>query len=155
MIFLPLVRRYMSYLANMRGLERPSSRRVLVVEDNLDAVHSMAVLIKMMGHECSFAINGFAAIDVARQFRPDIILLDIGLPDFPGYDIAKQLRWEPGLEATRIIAVTALPDVDRDRAIEAGCDEFYRKPLDPRKLEELLERRLDAAALPGRGKSSL
>src|SRR5688572_9564500 len=106
-------------------------RRVLIVEDNLDSVHSMAVLIKMMGHDCQFAINGFAALQIAREFRPEVILLDIGLPDFKGYDIAKQLRWEPGLEKTRIIAITALPDADRERAIQAGCDEFYRKPVDP------------------------
>jgi two-component system CheB/CheR fusion protein len=62
-------------------------RRVLVVEDNLDSVHSMAVLVKMMGHEVEFAINGFAALEVARKFRPDIVLLDIGLPDFDGCKI--------------------------------------------------------------------
>jgi CheY-like chemotaxis protein len=118
------------------------SHRVLVVEDNLDAVHSMATLIKMMGHDCRFAINGFAALEIAREFRPEIILLDIGLPDFKGYDIAKQLKWEPGLEATRIIAITALPDTDRQRAIDAGCDEFYRKPLDPMLLEQLLAKPL-------------
>jgi CheY-like chemotaxis protein len=115
-------------------------RRVLIVEDNLDAVHSMAMLVKMMGHECQFAINGFAALDIARRFRPDVILLDIGLPDFKGDDIARQLRWEPGLEQTRIIAVTALPDADRQRALDAGCDEFYRKPVDPVMLEQLLAR---------------
>jgi CheY-like chemotaxis protein len=113
-------------------------RQVLVVEDNLDAVHSMAMLVKMMGHECKFAINGFAALQVARQYKPDIILLDIGLPDFKGYAIAKQLRGEPGLEQTRIIAITALPEADRQRALDSGCDEFYRKPLDPILLEKLL-----------------
>jgi CheY-like chemotaxis protein len=115
-------------------------RRVLVVEDNLDSVHSMAVLIKMMGHEVQFAINGFAAIAVARTFRPEIILLDIGLPDFKGHIIAQQLKWDPGLQKVRIIALTGLPNGDelQQLALEAGCDEFYRKPLDPVKLEELL-----------------
>src|ERR1044072_1518000 len=83
--------------------------RVLVVEDNLDSVHSMAVLVKMMGHEVQFAINGFAALDIARQFRPNVVLLDIGLPDFNGCDIVRQLRWEPGFEKTRFIAISALP----------------------------------------------
>jgi CheY-like chemotaxis protein len=127
-------------MASVRSV-RPdveARRRVLVVEDNLDSVHSMAKLIKMMGHECQFAINGFAALEIAREFRPDIILLDIGLPDLKGYDIAKQLKWEPGLEATCIIAVTALPHAERQRALDAGCDEFYRKPLDPMLLERLL-----------------
>ena len=129
-------------MATLRSL-RPqfeASRRVLVVEDDLDSVHSMAVLIKMMGHQCQFAINGFAALEIARQFRPDIILLDIGLPDFKGYEIAKQLKWEPGLEATHIIAITALPEETRGHALDAGCDEFYRKPLDPALLERILTR---------------
>lgn len=111
---------------------------MLVVEDNLDSVHSMATLIKMMGHEVRFAINGFSAIDEARHFRPDIILLDIGLPDFKGHIIARQLKYEPGLEKTRIIAITGLPDDLREQALEAGCEDFYRKPIDPDKLEELL-----------------
>jgi two-component system, sensor histidine kinase len=129
----------MSTLRSLRP-EVEASRRVLVVEDDLDSVHSMAVLIKMMGHQCQFAINGFAALEIARQFRPDIILLDIGLPDFKGYEIAKQLKWEPGLEATHIIAITALPEADRQRALSSGCDDFYRKPIDPMLLERLLAR---------------
>ena len=120
--------------------EATPKRRVLVVEDNLDSVHSMAMLIKLMGHEVQFAINGFAAIAVARKFRPQIILLDIGLPDFKGHIIAQQLKWDPGLEKVRIIALTGLPDGDelQQLALEAGGDEFYRKPLDPVKLEQLL-----------------
>jgi CheY-like chemotaxis protein len=122
-------------------------RRVLVVDDDLDTVHSMAMLIKMMGHECQFAINGFAAIDVARKFRPEVILLDIGLPDFKGDEIANQLKFEPGLEGTRIIAVSGLPDDEalRQRTLEAGCQEFYKKPLDPATLEQLLSRQFTDA----------
>src|SRR5688572_25821693 len=135
----------MSTISPLRPAE-VKRRRVLVVEDNLDAVHSMAMLVRMMGHECQFAINGFAALQIAREFKPDLVLLDIGLPDFKGYDIAKQLRWEPGLEQTRIIAITALPEADRQRALDAGCDEFYRKPLDPVLLEQLLAQRLGPAS---------
>src|SRR3981189_592090 len=86
-----------------------AKRRVLVVEDNLDSVHSMGALLRMMRHEDEFATNGFAALDIARRFRPDIILLDIGLPDFKGDNIARQLKFEPGLEKTRMIAITGLP----------------------------------------------
>lgn len=113
--------------------------RVLVVEDNLDSVHSMAMLVKMMGHEVQFAINGFAALDVARQFRPDVVLLDIGLPDFSGYEIIRQLKYEEALRNTRFIAISALPaQQHRQRALDAGCQEFYPKPIDPRVLESLL-----------------
>lgn len=114
-------------------------RKVLVVDDNLDAVHSMSMLIKSMGHEVQFAINGFAAIDAARRFRPDIILLDIGLPDFKGDEVARQLKFEPGLEKTRIIAITGLSvEEARTRALEAGCEELYVKPLEIAKLEAVL-----------------
>src|ERR1044071_886285 len=97
--------------------------RVLVVEDNLDSVHSMAVLVKMMGHEVQFAINGFAALDIARQFRPNVVLLDIGLPDFSGYEIIRQLKYEEALRKTRFIAISALPaQQHRQRALDAGCE---------------------------------
>jgi CheY-like chemotaxis protein len=129
--------------SNVRPL-RPSKevrRRVLVVEDNLDSVHSMATLVKMMGHEVQFAINGFAALDIARKFRPEIVLLDLGLPDFSGSEIARQLKYEPGFQDTRFIAVSALPEQQyRQPALDAGCEEFFKKPIDPAKLEELLSR---------------
>jgi two-component system CheB/CheR fusion protein len=113
--------------------------RVLVVEDHLDSVHAMSILLRMMGHEVEFAINGFAALDVARRFRPDVVLLDIGLPDFVGDKIARQLRWEPGLENTRFIAMTGLPTAEaRQRARDAGCEALYAKPLDAEQLEALL-----------------
>ena len=118
-------------------------RRVLVVEDNLDSVHSMAMLVKMLGHEVQFAINGFAALDTARQFRPEIVLLDIGLPDFNGCKVAQQLKWEPEFRNTRFIAISALPQAQyRQAALDAGCEEFHTKPIDPAKLEELLARPL-------------
>ncbi len=114
-------------------------RRVLVVDDNLDAVHSMAMLIKMYGHEVQFAINALAAIDVARTFKPDVILLDVNLPDFNGDDIARQIRWEPGLEKTRMIAITGKgDDAVRQRVLAAGCEAVYLKPLNPATLESIL-----------------
>ena len=133
-------------MSNVRNL-RPATelkRRVLVVEDNLDSVHSMAVLVKMMGHEVEFAINGFAALDIARKFRPDVVLLDIGLPDFNGCKLVQQLKWEQGFENTRFIAISALPAQQHKKAaLEAGCNDFYPKPIDPKVLEKLLGGDLD------------
>jgi CheY-like chemotaxis protein len=126
--------------------ELHARQRVLVVDDNLDAVHSMAMLLRAMGHEVQFAINGFAAIEVARLFRPDFILLDIGLPDFKGDEIARQLKYEPGLENTRMIAITGLPiDSVRTRVLSSGCEALYAKPLAPTLLEELLSQSLQRA----------
>ncbi len=113
--------------------------RVLVVDDDLDTVHSLAMLIKALGHQVEFAINGFAAIEAARRFRPDVILMDINLPDIPGHRLARQLRFEPGLEQVRVIAVSGRADIDtRTAALEAGCADFYVKPLAPDTLEQLL-----------------
>lgn len=129
----------MATVTNLRPVPNAKRRRVLVVEDNLDSVHSMTMLIRMMGHEVEFAINGFAAIDVARKYRPDIVILDLGLPDFKGEHLATQLKYEPGLESTRIIAMSGLPQENLEaRARAAGCSEFHRKPIDPMKLEEIL-----------------
>ena len=129
----------MATVHHLKG-EPPRKRRVLVVEDNLDSVHSMAMLVRMMGHEVRFAINGFAALEIAREFRPDVVLLDIGLPDFNGCEIARQLRFEDALGKTRFVAISALPAQQyRKQALAAGCDEFYPKPIDPAVLEKLLD----------------
>jgi CheY-like chemotaxis protein len=130
----------MAMVHNLRPDPLPQrKRRVLVVDDNLDTVQSMALLLKLHGHEVQFAINGLAAIDIARKFRPEVIFLDIGLPDFDGNQIANQLKWEPGLENVRIIAVSGRSgDEYRQRALAAGCEDYRVKPLDPAVLEELL-----------------
>jgi len=123
---------------------RPDTKpkaRVLVVDDDLDTVHSMALLIKAFGHEVDFAINGFAAIDAARRFRPDVILVDINLPDFKGDKLARQLKFEPGLERARIVALSGqADDATRARALESGCAAFYVKPLAPQALEQLISK---------------
>ena len=115
-------------------------RRVLVVEDDLDAVQSMMRLIRMMGHDVAYAMDGLAALEAARRFRPQVILLDMGLPDFNGYNVARQLKWEPSLARTRIIAITGRPlHQIRQKALDAGCEEVFAKPMDPAVLERLLE----------------
>jgi CheY-like chemotaxis protein len=114
-------------------------RRVLVVEDNLDAVQSMTRLIRMMGHDVAYAMDGLGALEAARRFRPQVILLDIGLPDFNGHNIARQLKWEPSLARTRIIAITGQPlHQIRQKALDAGCEDVFAKPMDPKVLEEVI-----------------
>jgi CheY-like chemotaxis protein len=117
----------------------PRRHRVLVVDDNLDTVQSMALLLRDMGHEVDFAINGHAAMEVARRFRPDVVLMDIGLPDANGLDIARKLKNEPGGKRMRIMAITGRTGtVDALRSYDAGCEEHLLKPLDPQVIESLL-----------------
>lgn len=116
------------------------SRRVLVVEDNLDTLHSLTFILRKEGHEVEFAINGYAALDVARRFRPDFVFLDLGLPGLDGFDVCSQLKSEPGFQTTRFIAVTGYAQEDqRARARAAGCELHIVKPADPRLLLKLLE----------------
>lgn len=126
-------------MASVTALHPRTKRRlrVLVVEDNLDGLQSMAYLFRDMGHEVQFAINGFAALDIARRFKPEVIIIDMLLPDAHGADIARQLRYEPGLEKARMLAISAQAG-QRDRAMAAGCVAFYEKPLDPNRWEEIL-----------------
>jgi CheY-like chemotaxis protein len=114
---------------------KAATRRVLVVEDNLDSVHSLVLLLRQDGHQVDFAINGYAALEAAKRFRPDVVLLDLGLPGLDGFEVCRRLRRESELKDTRIIAVTAYArDEHRAKARAAGCDLHIIKPYDPQRL---------------------
>jgi len=128
----------MATIRTARADAQPT-RRVLVVDDHLDTVDSLAMLLKTMGHEVQFAITGTAAVDIARAFRPEIVLLDFGLPDVKGDQVARRIRSERGLENVRIIVITGRSeDEARQRALAAGCEGYHVKPLDSATLEDLL-----------------
>ncbi|MDQ5847927.1 MAG: response regulator [Pseudomonadota bacterium] len=117
----------------------PQARRILVVDDNLDVAQIMVVLMRGMGHRVEYAINARAALLEARRLIPDFIFLDLNLPDMDGCELARQLKLEPALHATRIFAVTGSGRAeDRQRSLEAGCDDHLLKPVDPAFLESLL-----------------
>jgi signal transduction histidine kinase len=107
------------------------ARRILVVEDNVDTASSVATLLKLAGHKVSMAHDGHAALEAARAERPEVVLLDIGLPGIDGYMVARRLRDDPELGKLRLVAVSGYgqPD-DRRRTAEAGFDVHLVKPVD-------------------------
>jgi two-component system CheB/CheR fusion protein len=114
-------------------------RRVLVVDDNQDASDSLALLLRIDGHEVETAADGLAALAAAERFRPDVILLDLGLPGIDGYEVARRLRERPDFDGTRIVAVSGYgqPE-DRERSRAAGIEEHLLKPVEPRRIRELV-----------------
>ncbi len=107
-------------------------RRVLVVDDNVDAAESAAMLLRFLGHEVEVVYDGPSALEAAREFRPEIILLDIGLPGMSGYDVARALRARSENQGVVLAAVTGYgQDDDLRRSREAGFDYHLTKPLAP------------------------
>jgi PAS domain S-box-containing protein len=130
------------------------SRRVLVVDDDIDGAMSLALLLRLRGHEVKVAHDGFTALEVARAFRPEVVLLDISLPGgLDGYDVARRLREEEELRDALVVALTGWgQEEDRRRAVEAGFNEFCVKPADAQALEALLARyRPGSTPPPGAG----
>jgi CheY-like chemotaxis protein len=116
------------------------ARRILVVEDNIDNARMLALLFASMGHQVEYAINGIVALDVAHRFLPEIVFLDLKLPDAHGADVARQLRRNPALAATRIYAVTASRlDADHAAALEGGCEAVLMKPVPSAAFETLID----------------
>lgn len=119
--------------------QNPALRRILVVDDNLDNVRSLDLLFRQMGHHIEYAINATAAIALAQRVEPDIIFLDLLLPDDHGAGVCAELRKDPRLAKTRIIGVTASNRMlDLQLALDAGCDDVLRKPVPPQVYERLI-----------------
>jgi signal transduction histidine kinase len=124
-----------------------SGRRILVADDNKDAADSLALLLEMAGHEVRVVHDGRAALSLAQTFRPDAALLDIGMPQFNGYEVARALRQEAWGTGIHLIALTGWgQESDRQRAIDAGFDRHVTKPVDPDALQALLSE--GAAPMP-------
>jgi CheY-like chemotaxis protein len=113
--------------------------RVLVVEDNDDVAHSLAMLLELWGHDAEVVGRAEAALEAVRTHRPAVVLMDIGLPGMDGYEVAKMLRRQEGCDKLMLVAMTGYgQDEDRRRAEEAGFDHYLVKPVDPDVLQELL-----------------
>lgn len=114
--------------------------RILVVDDNRDAADACASLLELSGHRVQAAYTGRHALELAETFRPHTLLLDIGLPDINGYELARKIRAAPWGQTITLIAVTGWgQEDDRRRAFEAGCDHHLTKPIAPETVESLLQ----------------
>jgi PAS domain S-box-containing protein len=115
------------------------ARRVLVVDDNKDVAETLSMLLRLLGHEIQTAYDGPTAINVARESRPHVVLLDVGLPEMNGYEVARRLRAEPELAGTLLVALTGWgQEEDRQRSREAGFDFHLTKPASLDDLEGVL-----------------
>jgi signal transduction histidine kinase/CheY-like chemotaxis protein len=116
-----------------------SARRVMIVDDNVDAADSLALLLSLEGHETVCVYSAAAALQRVSAFAPDVVLLDIGLPDTDGYEVARRIRGLPGCAAITLVALTGYgqPE-DRERALAAGFEAHLVKPVDLGALEQML-----------------
>jgi CheY-like chemotaxis protein len=113
---------------------------VLIVEDLKDAADSLAMLLRLAGHEVELAHTGLGAVERARLWQPDVVLLDLKLPDLHGYEVAERLRADPRMLGVPLIAVTGYArPVDFRRSAAAGLAHHLVKPVDPEELLSLLE----------------
>ncbi len=142
-VSLPAVENNVAMLRRLRAPPPPATpRRILVVDDNVDAASSLSALLEISGHATSMAHSGDEALHQVTVDVPDVVLLDIGLPGMNGYEVARRLRAMPGLEATRLIAITGYgQESDKRSAVDAGFDTHLVKPVDFALLSEVLEDR--------------
>ena len=114
-------------------------RRVLVVDDNVDAAQSLALLLELSGHEVRLAYDGLSAVAAAIAYQPEVVLLDIGLPEIDGYEVARRIRKHYSLQSILLVALTGYgQDTDRQRSQEAGFDHHLVKPASFVEIKKLL-----------------
>jgi two-component system cell cycle response regulator DivK len=114
-----------------------SEVRILYIEDNPENRLLVRRILEAEGYAITEATDGLAGLEMAAQMQPDLILLDINLPEIDGYDLAKRFRDTPGLQQAPILAITAnVMRGDRERTLAAGCDGYIQKPIDVDRLPE-------------------
>jgi signal transduction histidine kinase len=116
------------------------SRRILIADDNRDSAETLAALLRMEGHEVTSVHDGPVALSVFGELKPDVALLDIGMPGLTGYEVARKMRQSAPRAPLTLIAITGWgQDIDKERAFAAGFDHHLTKPVDPQRLVELLK----------------
>ncbi|MEZ0228801.1 MAG: PAS domain S-box protein [Planctomycetota bacterium] len=123
------------------SLPKLEARRILVVDDNRDAAETLEDLLTDSGHHVQVVFDGFAALEAARTFQPEIVLLDIGLPKMDGFEVARELRREHGAKLVLVALTGYGQEADRRRAREAGFDQLVVKPFDLNVITDILTRR--------------
>jgi CheY-like chemotaxis protein len=125
--------------STMHAPEQRAGLRILVVEDCDDCAVTMAMLLRFFGHDVQIARNGTEALEAVSADKPDVVLLDIGLPGMNGYEVARRLRETRTIKTPWIIAVTGYGQAaDRQRSAEVGIDLHLLKPIDVHRLEAIL-----------------
>jgi CheY-like chemotaxis protein len=121
-----------------------SPGRILVVEDNMDTYELIRFILERNGYETFLAMNGRDGMNAARKQKPDLILMDLSMPEMDGWEATRRIKKEPKTASIPLIAVTAhaLPG-DRQRALEAGCNEYITKPMDLSELVQMVDRLLN------------
>jgi CheY-like chemotaxis protein len=115
------------------------ARRILLVDDNQDAAQALRLLLEADGHEVRVAADGASGLELARTYRPEVVLLDIGLPKMDGYELARRIRADAALQGTVLVAVTGYGQMhDRARASASGFHHHLVKPVEYRDLQEVL-----------------
>jgi len=150
-VFLPLVNQLPQSSVPIPGVADTSQTlplRILLIDDNADSANGLAQCLQSLGHDLRICHNGKEGIGAVKRERPDIVLLDIGLPDIDGYEVAKHLREDKSLADLRIIAMTGYSgEADKNRASLAGFDHYLVKPVDFSKLLDLLGEVCETGAL--------
>ena len=117
--------------------------KVLIIDDNVSFRRLNAEFLKLDGHEVLTSDTGDGALDLIRQERPDILLLDIMMPGIDGYETCRQIKSDPQTQDTLVVMLTALPHSERFKSYQAGADEHVTKPLPSRELRDLVRRLME------------
>lgn len=133
---------HLSSTAGLSSARKPAAATILVAEDHLDSRDALRALLEAFGYRVLEAVNGREAVDVALKCEPDLILMDIMMPELDGFEATRELRRHSATSETPIIAVTAMEGAQQ-LALQAGANDFVRKPVDIRglvaKVHHLLE----------------
>ncbi len=117
------------------------TKKILIVEDNIDLIHVLGLALELQGYEIIRTTDGKQALDMAASQLPDLVLLDITLPDMDGLEIARQIRQNPKINSIPILASTGRASLkDQEKCLQSGCDDYIPKPYTHKQLASSIEK---------------